>query len=122
LVTIADSHMFELRSCLSSSHRRFWRPGRLTKYLVYAVGVGVAVAVLGASLQPILAAVVIVGVVMVLALRGIADNFASAIVLQTRRPVQLGRRAGLAWPRCAAQARQERNRRLLIAVGAICAG
>ena len=64
--------------------------GRLTKYLVYAVGVGVALAFLGASLQPILAAVVIVGVVMVLALRGIADNFASGIVLQTRRPVQLG--------------------------------
>ena len=44
----------------------------------------------GAEIQPILTAGIIIGVVAVLALRGVAENFAAGIVLQTRRPIELG--------------------------------
>jgi small conductance mechanosensitive channel len=63
---------------------------RLAKYLVLLVGIGIALTFLGASIQPLLTAALIIGVVGVLALRGIADNFAAGVVLQTRRPIQLG--------------------------------
>lgn len=63
---------------------------RLTKYLVLLMGVGVALGFLGASVQPILAASLIVVAVSVLALRGVADNFAAGVVIQTRRPIQIG--------------------------------
>ena len=45
---------------------------------------------LGAQVQPILTASVLIGVVAILALRGVAENFAAGIILQTRRPIQLG--------------------------------
>jgi small-conductance mechanosensitive channel len=63
---------------------------RLAKYLVVLVGVGVALGFLGAAVQPLLTVAIIVAVIGALALRGIADNFASGVVIQTRRPVQLG--------------------------------
>ena len=63
---------------------------RLAGYLVLFVGVGIALGVLGAQVQPVLAVAILVGVVVVLALRGIADNFAAGIVIQSRRPVHLG--------------------------------
>jgi len=47
---------------------------------------------LGAPIQPILSAAIIVAVVAVLALRGVADNFAAGVVIQTGRPMQLGDR------------------------------
>jgi small conductance mechanosensitive channel len=64
--------------------------GRLTKYFVLLIGVGVALTFLGAPIQPLLSAAIIVAVVAALALRGIADNFAAGVVIQTRRPIQLG--------------------------------
>lgn len=63
---------------------------RVAKYLVILLGVGIGLGFLGIGLQPLLAIVLIVGVVLVLALRGIADNFAAGVVLQTRHPVRLG--------------------------------
>ena len=33
---------------------------------------------------------IVFGVILALALRGIADNFAAGIVLQTRRPIHIG--------------------------------
>lgn len=63
---------------------------RLAGYLVLFVGVGIALGILGAQVQPILAVAILVGVVVVLALRGIADNFAAGIVIQSRRPIHLG--------------------------------
>ena len=62
---------------------------RLSGYFVIFIGVGVALAFLGAEIQPLLAAAIIGGVVVVLALRGIADNFAAGIVLQTRHPIRV---------------------------------
>jgi small-conductance mechanosensitive channel len=63
---------------------------RLAKYMVLLVGIGIALTFLGAPIQPLLAAAITAGVVGALALRGIADNFAAGVVLQTRRPIQLG--------------------------------
>ena len=63
---------------------------RLVGYFVVLLAVGVALSVLGAPLQPLLAGAIIVAVVLFLALRGIADNFAAGVVLQTRRPIKLG--------------------------------
>ncbi|WP_411700827.1 mechanosensitive ion channel family protein [Conyzicola sp.] len=63
---------------------------RLVKYGVILLSVGIALSFLGASLQPLLTAAIIVAVVVFLALRGIADNFAAGVVLQTRRPVKVG--------------------------------
>src|SRR4051794_39712346 len=63
---------------------------RLVKYAVWLLGFGIALTFLGAPIQPLLAAAVILAVVAVLALRGIADNFAAGVLIQTRRPVQLG--------------------------------
>ncbi len=66
--------------------------GRLTNYFVLLLGFGVALTFLGAAIQPLLSAAIIVAVVAVLALRGVADNFAAGVVIQTRRPMQLGER------------------------------
>jgi small conductance mechanosensitive channel len=63
---------------------------RLAGYIVLFVGVGVALSVLGVQIQPVLTVAILAGVVLVLALRGIADNFAAGVVIQTRLPVRLG--------------------------------
>ena len=63
---------------------------RLAQYLMWMVGIGLALTFLGAPIQPLLAVAIIVGAVAVLALRGVADNFAAGVVLQTRQPVQVG--------------------------------
>ncbi|WP_223694235.1 mechanosensitive ion channel family protein [Leifsonia poae] len=60
------------------------------KYFVVLLAVGVAFSFLGAPIQPLLAAAIIVGVILALALRGISENFASGVVLQTRRPIKIG--------------------------------
>jgi small conductance mechanosensitive channel len=64
--------------------------GRVTFYLNLLVGVGISLTLVGAEIQPILTAGILIGVVAVLALRGVAENFAAGIVLRTRRPIQLG--------------------------------
>lgn len=63
---------------------------RVTKYFTWMLGLGIALSFLGASVQPVLATSLLVCAVAVLALRGIADNFAAGVVIQTRRPIQLG--------------------------------
>ncbi len=63
---------------------------RAVGYLVIFIGVGIALSLLGAPIQPLLAAAIIIGIVLALALRGIAENFAAGIVLQTRRPIHVG--------------------------------
>lgn len=63
---------------------------RVTRYFVIVVGAGVVLAVLGAPIQPVLVAVLLVVAAAVLMARGIADNFGAGLVLQTRRPLRLG--------------------------------
>ncbi|WP_348789848.1 mechanosensitive ion channel domain-containing protein [Leifsonia sp. NPDC080035] len=66
------------------------RVARISRLVVILLGVGIAIAFLGAPIQPVLAIAVIVAVVAVLALRGISENFAAGVVLQTRRPFHVG--------------------------------
>jgi small-conductance mechanosensitive channel len=54
------------------------------------LGVGVAFAFLGASVQPLLVIAIIVAAITFLALRGISDNFAAGMILQTRQPIKVG--------------------------------
>ncbi|MCD2441070.1 mechanosensitive ion channel family protein [Agromyces sp. SYSU K20354] len=63
---------------------------RITGYAIWLIGIGVALGFLGASIQPLIAVAIIVGVVLVLVLRGVADNFTSGVLLQTRRPIAVG--------------------------------
>ncbi|MEV0889956.1 mechanosensitive ion channel domain-containing protein [Promicromonospora sp. NPDC050262] len=63
---------------------------RAVHYLVLLAGIGVALGFLGAQTQPILTVAVVVGIVVVLTARGLADNFGAGIVLQTRMPVVVG--------------------------------
>lgn len=63
---------------------------RVAKYAVILLGIGVGLSFLGASVQPLLAVAIIVGVILALALRGIADNFAAGVVLQSRNPIKPG--------------------------------
>jgi len=62
---------------------------RIGAYTILFIGIGLALSVLGAPIQPVLAAAVIFGIVLALSLRGIADNFASGIVIQTRGTIHL---------------------------------
>lgn len=63
---------------------------RIAGYVVIFLGVGIALSLLGAPIQPLITVAIVFGVILALALRGIADNFASGIVLQTRRPIHIG--------------------------------
>jgi small conductance mechanosensitive channel len=66
------------------------RIARGVRLAVILLGVGVGIAFLGAPIQPVLAVAIIVAVVAGLALRGISENFAAGLVLQTRRPFRSG--------------------------------
>ncbi|MFB7250888.1 mechanosensitive ion channel family protein [Microbacterium sp. NPDC056234] len=63
---------------------------RLVQYVLIFLGVGIALGFLGASIQPVLAVTIIAAVVIVLVLRGVADNFAAGVLVQSRQPVKLG--------------------------------
>lgn len=63
---------------------------RVVKYVVILLGVGIAFALLGADIQPLVAIAIVVGVVLALVLRGVADNFAAGVLIQARRSVELG--------------------------------
>ena len=63
---------------------------RIAKYFVWVVGVGIALSFLGAQIQPLLSAVLVIAVIAALALRGVAANFGAGLVLQSRRPIQIG--------------------------------
>ena len=64
--------------------------GRVAKYSCWLLGAGIALTFLGAENQPLLAAALIVAVVAILAIRGVTDNFAAGVVIQSRRPVHIG--------------------------------
>ena len=64
--------------------------GRFAQYTLLLLGIGVALAFLGANVQPLIAAVVIALVIVVLVLRGVADNFAASVIIQSRKPVVIG--------------------------------
>lgn len=66
---------------------------RFVGYAVLLLGFGIALAMLGANVQPLLAVVVVLGVVAVLVLRGVADNFAAGVLLQARQTVRIGTRS-----------------------------
>jgi small-conductance mechanosensitive channel len=63
---------------------------RIVGYLVIFLGVGIALSLVGAPIQPLLAAAIVVVAVLGLALHGIAENFAAGVLLQTRRPIHVG--------------------------------
>jgi small-conductance mechanosensitive channel len=63
---------------------------RVTFYFLLLLGFGVALTFVGAEVQPLLTAAIILAIVAGLALRGIADNFASGVVIQTRHPIEIG--------------------------------
>jgi small-conductance mechanosensitive channel len=63
---------------------------RVTFYFLLLLGVGVALTFLGAEIQPVITAAIILGVVVALSLRGIAENFAAGVLIQTRRPIEIG--------------------------------
>jgi small-conductance mechanosensitive channel len=60
------------------------------QYTLLFLGIGIGLAFLGANVQPLIAVVVIVLVIVVLVLRGVADNFAASVIIQTRKPVVVG--------------------------------
>lgn len=63
---------------------------RFIGYAVLLLGFGIALAILGANIQPLLAIVIVLAVVAVLVLRGVADNFAAGVLLQARQTVKIG--------------------------------
>lgn len=63
---------------------------RFTKYGIILLGIGIGLGFLGASVQPLLAIAIIIGVVLALVLRGVADNFAAGVLIQTRHPLKIG--------------------------------
>ncbi|MFC8680926.1 mechanosensitive ion channel domain-containing protein [Microbacterium ureisolvens] len=63
---------------------------RFAQYTLLLLGLGIALAFLGANVQPVLAVVLILVVIAVLVLRGVADNFAASVLIATRKPVVIG--------------------------------
>ena len=63
---------------------------RVVRYFVIIMGIGIVLAILGAPVQPLIAAVLLIAAAAFLMLRGIADNFGAGLVIQTRHPVRLG--------------------------------
>jgi len=66
------------------------RAARLVRYLIVILGAGVVLACLGAPIEPVLAAVLIVGLAGLLMARGVADNFGAGLVMQARHTLTLG--------------------------------
>lgn len=63
---------------------------RVTQYTLLLVGIGIGLAFLGANVQPLLAMTAIAVVVLILVLRGVADNFAAGVLIQSRQSVKIG--------------------------------
>jgi small conductance mechanosensitive channel len=60
---------------------------RFSGYLVILLGVGIGLAAIGIDVQPLLAIVLVVAAFV---LKGVADNFAAGVLLQTSHPVAPG--------------------------------
>lgn len=71
---------------------------RFTQYMLLLVGIGVGLAFLGANVQPLLAMTAIAVVVLILILRGVADNFAAGVLIQSRQPLKLGEEISVEGP------------------------
>ena len=71
---------------------------RFTQYALLLVGIGVGLAFLGANVQPLLAMTAIAVVVLILVLRGVADNFAAGVLIQSRQSVKIGEEIGIDGP------------------------
>jgi small conductance mechanosensitive channel len=63
---------------------------RIVRYAIYALGAGVVLGLLGAPIQPVLIALLIVLGALVLVGRGVADNFGAGLVIQVRHALRLG--------------------------------
>jgi small-conductance mechanosensitive channel len=63
---------------------------RIVRYTIYALGAGVVLGLLGAPIQPVLIALLIVLGALVLVGRGVADNFGAGLVIQVRHALRLG--------------------------------
>ena len=64
--------------------------GRVTSWVVILLGIAIAISVIGGNSAPIVIVIVIGVVVLALAMRGTAENFAAGIVLQTRGSIKVG--------------------------------
>jgi small-conductance mechanosensitive channel len=73
---------------LSEDARRSF--ARAAFFFVLLVGVGVALSVLGADIQPLQTAAIIAAVVAVIALRGVVSQYAAGVVLQSTHPFRVG--------------------------------
>ncbi|QEA29172.1 mechanosensitive ion channel [Microbacterium sp. PI-1] len=71
---------------------------RFTQYALLLVGIGVGLAFLGANVQPLLAMTAIAVVVLILVLRGVADNFAAGVLIQSRQSVKIGEEIAIDGP------------------------
>jgi small-conductance mechanosensitive channel len=71
---------------------------RIASSMVLLLAFGVALAFLGANIQPLIAIVLVVTVVLVLVLRGVADNFAAGVLIQARQTISLGDELQVAGP------------------------
>jgi small conductance mechanosensitive channel len=63
---------------------------RIVRYGMLLLTLGIVLTVLGAPLQPVLAAALIIIAIGVIALRGVASNFGAGLVIQIRRVVHVG--------------------------------
>ncbi|WP_243062946.1 mechanosensitive ion channel family protein [Humibacter sp. RRB41] len=66
------------------------RVARSVRLVLILLGVGIALTFLGAPIQPVIALAIVLAVIAVLALRGVAENYAAGLVIQTRRPFERG--------------------------------
>ena len=66
------------------------RVARNVRLVLILLGVGIALTFLGAPIQPVIALAIVLGVIAVLALRGISENYAAGLVIQVRRPFVRG--------------------------------
>lgn len=64
--------------------------GRLAAYVIVAIGLVYALAVLGVRIAPLLGALGIAGIALAFALRDILENFVAGLLLQIRRPFDKG--------------------------------
>lgn len=68
--------------------------GRVTGWTVMLVGVVFALTAIGLDMSGVVLLVALVGVVVVLAGKGILENFAAGVMLQIRGPFRIGDRVG----------------------------
>ncbi|MHA7986412.1 mechanosensitive ion channel family protein [Rathayibacter sp. CAU 1779] len=66
------------------------RVASIVRTTLIVLGVGIALSFLGAPIQPVIALAIVLGVIAVLALRGVSENYAAGLVIQTRRPFVRG--------------------------------